>query len=298
MQSSLLPSSFISLNLSFQDIEEIAAVIADQLDEGQRLLMSATTHLISDTNTIQGPRKLRTRPPSLVGSDIVRKHGDEYRLRREIEAMQFVRSRTSIPVPRVIEERLDPAADAYANYFCMDRMPGTELGTAWPLLSEQARMNATGDLKSHFEQLRQIRPESSEFIGSCSRGPAYDHRIDNQRTCGPFESVRQFHDFLVKPITRCPRPEFAVKYRKLLSDDIVVYFTHADISPENVLVDPDTGHVTAILDWEMAGFWPEWWEYRKALFGNRCERWWIAVMDQVMHPYPIQTEADMDIEWF
>lgn len=32
-----------------------------------------------------------------------------------------------------------------------------------------------------------------------------------------------------------------------------------------------------MVDWEVAGFWPEWWEYRKALFGG---------LNQVMPSYP------------
>ncbi|GJE96623.1 kinase-like protein [Phanerochaete sordida] len=35
-------------------------------------------------------------------------------------------------------------------------------------------------------------------------------------------------------------------------------FAHNDLSSSNILLDPKTGHITAVLDWEMAGFFPGW----------------------------------------
>ena len=84
-------------------------------------------------------------------------------------------------------------------------------------------------------------------------------------TCGPFASVAEFHDYLVAPVQRCPRPDWVAKDRKQLPDTYEICFAHADLSWENILVDASTGKVNAILDWEMAGFWPEWWEYRKGI---------------------------------
>ena len=37
-------------------------------------------------------------------------------------------------------------------------------------------------------------------------------------------------------------------------------FTHADIAPRNIMVD-QTHHITGILDWEAAGWYPDYWEY-------------------------------------
>lgn len=43
-----------------------------------------------------------------------------------------------------------------------------------------------------------------------------------------------------------------------------VKFTHGDIKHHNILVDED-GHITGLLDWESAGWYPEFWEYTTAL---------------------------------
>jgi hypothetical protein len=36
------------------------------------------------------------------------------------------------------------------------------------------------------------------------------------------------------------------------------HFAHGDLSDWNILIDPDTGAVTGLIDWEMAGFRPAW----------------------------------------
>ncbi|KAK8917895.1 hypothetical protein VCV18_009221 [Metarhizium anisopliae] len=63
-------------------------------------------------------------------------------------------------------------------------------------------------------------------------------------TCAPFASLAKFNDFLVAPVKNCPRPELVAKYRNMLSDESYILFAHADISRENILVDPETGSVT------------------------------------------------------
>ncbi|KPM39382.1 hypothetical protein AK830_g7217 [Neonectria ditissima] len=168
-----------------------------------------------------------------------RKRADVFRLRREVEAMNYVRSHTSISVPSIFDTDMG-VDDNEEGWILMERIPGRQLDEAWPKMMKAAR----------------------------------------------------------KPIKNCPRPETVARYRSKLSDDYCITFAHADISWENILVDPTTGSVTGIVDWEMAGFWPEWWEYRKALFGSRSQPWWRDILKQIMKEHESQTEVDMDIEMF
>ncbi|KAH6620891.1 kinase-like domain-containing protein [Chaetomium sp. MPI-SDFR-AT-0129] len=232
------------------------------------------------------------------GPDTVRKHGVSWRLRREVEAMEYVRRHTSTPIPTIIEVHFDTEDEQSPGWILMERIAGVELGGAWPEMSEAARAETMRQLHSFFEQLHQLRPKGTMWIGSCSRGPAYDQRLDNRFGCGPFPTVGEFHDFLVAPVKNCPRPELAAKFRGQLPDTHEIRFAHADFSWENVLVDPETGHVNGILDWEMAGVWPEWWEYRKALFGARSQLWWMDVLKEIMAVYPGETEVDMCLEMY
>ena len=42
-------------------------------------------------------------------------------------------------------------------------------------------------------------------------------------------------------------------------------FTHGDFASRNIMVKRD-GTITAIIDWDSAGWFPEYWEYTKAMF--------------------------------
>ncbi|KAK4151643.1 kinase-like domain-containing protein [Chaetomidium leptoderma] len=235
--------------------------------------------------------------------NLVRKRGDAWRLRREVEAMDYVRRHTSLLIPTIMET--SPELDteygekpAPEGWILMERLPGVELGVAWPNMSEESREETIRQLRSCFDQLHQLRPDGAGWIGSFSGGPAYDHRLDNRAPCGPFSTVGDFHDYLVAPVKRCPRPDWVSKYRNQLPDSHSIRFAHADLSWENILLDPETGTVSGILDWEMAGFWPTWWEYRKALYGFRSQPWWMYVLKETMTEYRAETEVDWDLEMF
>ncbi|KAL2186563.1 hypothetical protein L209DRAFT_662586, partial [Thermothelomyces heterothallicus CBS 203.75] len=89
-------------------------------------------------------------------SDTVRKLGPAWRLQREVEATDFVRRHTSLPVPAVLEIHLEPSSDNERGWFVMERLPGSELGVAWPNMSEGARGETIRQLRSYCEQLRNL----------------------------------------------------------------------------------------------------------------------------------------------
>lgn len=99
---------------------------------------------------------------------------------------------------------------------------------------------------------------------------SYPHQIPPQH-CGPFDSERQFLEafaFLGYPPTRADDKLSRWGFEKALEVyDVVAalyrqsetfHFAHGDLSEGNILIDPDTGVITGIVDWEMAGFRPAW----------------------------------------
>ena len=70
--------------------------------------------------------------------------------------------------------------------------------------------------------------------------------------------------------------EMVVRFIKAMPSHKIV-LTHNDLSPRNILV--RDGKVVAIVDWELSGFYPDYWEYVKAYFwpdwhhGSARELW-------------------------
>lgn len=72
-------------------------------------------------------------------------------------------------------------------------------------------------------------------------------------------------------------------------------FCHNALGQHNVIVDPESLKINAIIDWEFGGFWPEWFERRfwersgpsAALEGEdddveRCREWLVSHCDEVI----------------
>lgn len=59
------------------------------------------------------------------------------------------------------------------------------------------------------------------------------------------------------------------------------------------------GHITAIIDWESAGWYPEYWEYIKAYFGELRPGWdniYKAIEDgDGIQKYPNEKGAEIEI---
>lgn len=107
---------------------------------------------------------------------------------------------------------------------------------------------------------------------------------------------------LISMISSLPRSEGVHTLNAQLnitnvSDFYEVCFTHADIGHDHIFVEPQTGNVTGIIDWEMAGFWPEWWEYQKALYVSpQHTRWLINLVRSILPPYQDLLELDDELE--
>lgn len=209
-----------------------------------RLCLFATTSALLDMfcTTMQTPHPTTSQRIQRIKYDSscsVRKHGSD------AKAIAFLCEHTSIPVPKVL--RIQLSGDD--NWILMQRIPGTRLDLAWPSMDLDARRKTVTLLRSYMNQLRNMRPPNPGWIGSISKGPAYDHRLNNGFRCGPFTSLSEFHDYLVALVKDCPHPELSITYRKAFSDDYKIIFAHADISYENILVNQRSGDITGILDW-------------------------------------------------
>jgi hypothetical protein len=82
--------------------------------------------------------------------------------------------------------------------------------------------------------------EAFAYLGSPGTRPTDKH------TRWPFERLFEVYDVV--------RPEYPVSK----SDSATFHFSHGDLSVANILLDPTTGAVTGIIDWEMSGFRPAW----------------------------------------
>ncbi|KAJ5384283.1 hypothetical protein N7517_002194 [Penicillium concentricum] len=176
--------------------------------------------------------------------------------------MRYIAENTTIPIPHVHETQIH---DGGVESILMDYIEGQTLQDAWSSMIPSQRMSVAQELHGYIQQLRGLKHEHLESHKNIyTRRPIYqDEYLFSRMTTSVPDLVRS---------------DTATKRRE---GNMV--FTHGDLAPRNILVD-DHGHVTAVLDWELAGWYPEWYETVRAY--NFCNDipGWTAYLSAIFPP--------------
>lgn len=113
-------------------------------------------------------------------------------------------------------------------------------------------------------QLRNLKPEASGMIASAAGKKSKEVRIWFT-PFGPFESVDEFHKYVRKgfPLD-ATESVFGEKVYLCHTTQYNFCMTHGDLTPRNMILD-EKGRLV-LIDWEMAGWRPEYWEFAKIFY--------------------------------
>lgn len=217
----------------------------------------------------------------------------------EAENMRFVREHTSVRLPRLYGTY--EAGDG-RSYLVMEHIFGDPVDVAWPMLSPEQKHGVAAQLKGYFDELRTLPSEN--YIGSLQRGPLICDMLRGPNA-GPFASEADFNDALVKyfdfetnnnDFKYAKRDYHVVIIKGMLNDRHEIVFSHGDVGKRNIMI--HEGQVSAIIDWEYAGFYPEYWEYAIAFSDLSWKQPsladWTVCLQHALKPYPVEA-ATIDI---
>ncbi|PGH08732.1 hypothetical protein AJ79_05923 [Helicocarpus griseus UAMH5409] len=142
----------------------------------------------------------------------------------------------------------------------------------WASLNGGDKSTICEQLKEIVASLRKLEQalRTPSLVASLTSQPLHDYVLEDMPWGGPFRSVTDFNDwFSSLPQHRFPDvPKYRDPYRDYLPDTGDIKFTHGDLHRGNVMISPTTGppRVLTIVDWTHAGWYPEYWEYCKALY--------------------------------
>ncbi|KAL2756923.1 hypothetical protein ACRALDRAFT_2101756 [Sodiomyces alcalophilus JCM 7366] len=148
------------------------------------------------------------------------------RFRTDVAVQKYLRQKTDIPLPAfalVIE-------DDGAMHLIMEFVEGKPMDE----LPEADQKVVEMELQQHIKTLKSLRSDTPGV-------PGEPLMTAPQRVC---DFGWKYHS--------------AWRPRSDVRGDFV--FCHNDLGRHNVLVNPNTLKITAIIDWEFGGFWPEWFE--------------------------------------
>lgn len=222
-------------------------------------------------------------PVYKVDDKTIAKTGDSVRL-AEAEAMNYIRGNTSIPVPEVYNAYRDDASGHVR--IVMEFIEGEKLEDVWPTFDSAQKQCIVGQLREYFTELRQVK---GTFIGSVDGSACEDPTFDgNLGGYGPYQTEEEFSNGIIKALRQAqtgPFVDLICEMIHTLMKNHEIVLTHGDFAPRNILVKGTI--VVGILDWELAGYYPEYWEYFKALRRPPWECQWMKdkAVDQILTPY-------------
>lgn len=215
-----------------------------------------------------------------VDATTIVKSSDSVRL-SEAATMKFVQAHTTIPVPEVYNAYRDP--ETGHTRIIMQLVEGDCLEDVWDKFDESQKQSIIDQLRGFFTQMRNIK---GPFVG-CIDGTACEDNIFTDLSYGPYENEDQFNEGIVRALKGCRQGSWVDLVCEMVRTfkDHEIVFTHGDFAPRNILVQGTK--VVAVLDWEMSGFYPEYWEYVKALWRPTWQSGWVKekVTDQILKPY-------------
>lgn len=209
------------------------------------------------------------------------------RYRTDAAIQRYLREHTNIPLPSFVQTFEDDGA----VYLTMEFMSGA---VQMDELPEADRKVVEKELRVHLETLKNLRSDTPGVPGE---------------------------EFLVGPVRVCdyhwhyhtcwrPRPEaFAAPKGREDGESGGDQFVlcHNDLGQHNVLVDPETLKIKAIIDWEFAGFWPPWFEqpfFERQGGGiplegeedntERCREWLLANCEPVEMEHLLTLQEKID----
>lgn len=205
-------------------------------------------------------------------NNIVYKYGSRVRYSEEV-AMRLVKQHTSVPVPKII---LSTYAPEQGN-IGMSLIPGSTLQSIWDRLDECNKERVCLEIWTMIAQWRPIpRPPHQAHLYQCladgspaTTDPLLQDLAEPPRTLCTDEAVRLR---IYQRYRRCYGERYADELPSMLPQSKVSLFTHGDVAPRNILVDEDC-RITGIVDWELAGWYPEYWEYANIMKPSSDQDW-------------------------
>jgi hypothetical protein len=196
----------------------------------------------------------------------------------EAEAMKLVFRHTKVPAPQVVFTSFT------SNHGIVDMtlIPGSPLEEKWDNLNENTKESICLQIWDFISKIRTIpRPLKLEGLfqcladGSLTKDPML---MDLRDPAHPLMNDSDLRARICERYVHFGGTRYEYELPDMLPRSDCSVFTHADIAPRNIMVD-DQNKVTGILDWEFAGWYPDYWEYaqimRPAFYGD-----WSMWMDR------------------
>lgn len=216
----------------------------------------------------------------------------------EGQSQRFIAENTGVPVPKVFDVFSEHLTKI--NYIVMEYVSGRTLEFLWDSLTPAEKFDITNQLQAALKELRSL--QSPPFLGSIGQQPFADgifwEPVEDPLISGPFQNEAELNEGILRRLERTEPPSHLSLLRLLMTTtlrDHHIVFTHGDLQPKNIMVDrmgtKENGNSIfkiKIIDWEISGWYPEYWEFCNATISGRFRPHWLEVIQQILQVYPTE----------
>lgn len=197
-----------------------------------------------------------------LNEKIVVKLGPDLRLTESDITDHIQKHSNDVPIP----QPLGALSIGNRTYIFMTLITGSPLGKLWPSLSDDEKFSIQDQLNVIMGALRKL-PLPSNYLGSGSPPRCIDCRRWRRECPDSIENENQFNAFLLSGNRRSGLEPFIEFVSPMLRNNHQIVLTHGDLHPRNIMVSQEDRSikVTGLVDWELGGAYPEYWEYVKSL---------------------------------
>ncbi|KZV69631.1 kinase-like protein [Peniophora sp. CONT] len=221
----------------------------------------------------------------------------------EALATQFVSRNTAIPVPHVLDVIVNCALCQREVFVLTTALPGEPMNATDLTLNNisESQLLLFADIMSDWlGQLRSIPPPPGDAVCGFLGTPVNSYRLSpgiSEYPSRVYESQDAFHADYWAVLPPHADPAIRALAEKVRATPYRICFTHGDLTPGNILVDADY-RPTGLIDWECAGWMPEYWEFTSAAYrrGLRdVNPGWFTVFDRALPGYESEEIIDLEL---
>jgi aminoglycoside phosphotransferase len=191
----------------------------------------------------------------------------------EAEALK-VAAQFGIPAPRIHDVHTTSDGE---HRITMDYIEGQTLEKAWDELSTEQRKDIAKQLRKILDKMRSATPPPN-LISACDGTEIRDTRHRFSYHSPPCVDEKGFNEVLMSGVFPQISPLVRAALAQRLRTSHRIVLTHCDLMPRNIMV--KDGKIVGLLDWEDAGWYPEYWEYVK-FFHRPGEREWKQYAEDI-----------------
>jgi hypothetical protein len=163
----------------------------------------------------------------------------------------------------------------------------------WDRFTDLEKQGLVDEIAGYIKQLRDLEPPDLHRVSSTEGNACRQIRVGTVKRFGPFDDAAGFHKLIRGNTDLEPsRQVFGEDVVQCHQRDYRIRFTHGDFGVSNILVRYDAT-VAAIIDWECAGWYPEYWEYTMAHYNHiYCMEFYAMLRERVETRYDEELKAE------